>query len=157
MASQITSPTIVYSTVCSDAAQRKHQSSVSLAFMRGIHRWPVISPHKGPVTRKIWLRHYILAMYQMLNCFFFLFTMTLYIRVSTACVMSVTIIILIVKSFCRGWHYIEIIYSFGSLRLDNSTSIIVLMQAIYYYAINMYYLAINQSGSPRWFMVVRSA
>ena len=34
---------------------RKHQSSASLAFVRGIHRWPVNSPHKGPVTRKIFL------------------------------------------------------------------------------------------------------
>ena len=32
---------------------KKHQSSASLAFVRGIHRWPVKSPHKGPVTRKI--------------------------------------------------------------------------------------------------------
>ena len=38
IASQITSLTIVYSTVYSDADQRKHQSSVSLAFVRGIHR-----------------------------------------------------------------------------------------------------------------------
>ena len=40
------------STVYSGADQRKHQSSASLAFVRGIHRWPVNSPHKGPVTRK---------------------------------------------------------------------------------------------------------
>ena len=53
MASQITSITIVYSTVHSDADQRKHKSSVSLAFVRGIHRWPVNSPHKGPVTREM--------------------------------------------------------------------------------------------------------
>ena len=53
MASQITSITIVYSTVYSGADQRRHQSSASLAFVRGIHRWPVNSPHKGPVTRKM--------------------------------------------------------------------------------------------------------
>ena len=52
MASQITSLTIVYSTVYSDADQRKHQSSASLPFVRGIHWWPVNSPHKRPVTRK---------------------------------------------------------------------------------------------------------
>ena len=52
MTSQITSLTIVYSTVHSGADQRKHQSSASLAFVRGIHRWPVNSPHKWPVTRK---------------------------------------------------------------------------------------------------------
>ena len=53
LASQITSLTIVYSTVYSDAHQRKHQSSASLAFVRGIHRGPVISPYKWPVTRKM--------------------------------------------------------------------------------------------------------
>ena len=53
MASQITSLTIVYSTVYSDADQRKHQSSASLAFVRGIHRGPMNSPHKWPVTRKM--------------------------------------------------------------------------------------------------------
>ena len=37
-------------TVCSGAHHRKHQSPALLAFMRGINRWPVDSPHKGPVT-----------------------------------------------------------------------------------------------------------
>ena len=55
MASQITSLTIVYSIVYSGADQRKHQSSASLAFVRGIHRWLVNSPHKGPVTLKLFL------------------------------------------------------------------------------------------------------
>ena len=53
--SQITSLTIVYSTVYSDADQRKYQSSALLAFVRGIHRRPVNSPHKWPVTRKMFL------------------------------------------------------------------------------------------------------
>ena len=53
VASQITSLTIVYSTVDSDADQRKHQSSTSLAFVRGIHQGAVNSPHKWPVTRKM--------------------------------------------------------------------------------------------------------
>ena len=53
IASLITSLTIVYSIVYSDADQRKHQSSVSLAFVWGIHRWSVNSPHKFPVTRKM--------------------------------------------------------------------------------------------------------
>ena len=46
-------PAIVYSTVYSGADQGKHESSASLAFMRGIHRWLVNSPHKRPVTRKM--------------------------------------------------------------------------------------------------------
>ena len=53
MASQITSLTIVCSTVYLGAVQRKHQSSAPLAFVWGIHRWPVNSTHKGPVTRKM--------------------------------------------------------------------------------------------------------
>ena len=53
VASQITSLTVVYSAVYSGADQIKHQSSASLAFVRGIHRGPVNSPHKGPVTRKM--------------------------------------------------------------------------------------------------------
>ena len=38
MASEITGISIVYSTVCSGADQRKRQSSASLAFVRGTHR-----------------------------------------------------------------------------------------------------------------------
>ena len=52
MASQVTSLTIVYSSVYSGTDQRKHQSSESLAFVRGIHQWPVNSMHKGPVKWK---------------------------------------------------------------------------------------------------------
>ena len=43
----------LYSAVYSDADQRKHQSSASLAFVRGIHQGPVNSRHKWPVTRKM--------------------------------------------------------------------------------------------------------
>ena len=60
MASEITSLTIVYATVYSGADQRKHQSSASLAFLRGIYLWLVNSPHKGPVTENVsiwWLHH----------------------------------------------------------------------------------------------------
>ena len=47
MASQITSLTIVYLTVYSDADQRKHQSSTSLVFVWGIHRDRWIPRTKG--------------------------------------------------------------------------------------------------------------
>ena len=63
MASQITSVSIVYSTVGSGADQRKHQRSASLAFMRWVHRWPVNSPHKGPVTL-IFVFHLITSLWQ---------------------------------------------------------------------------------------------
>ena len=51
--SEITSLMIVYSTVNSDADQRKHQSSASLAFFAGIRRLHVNSTNKGPVMRKM--------------------------------------------------------------------------------------------------------
>ena len=51
IASQITSLMTVYSTFYSGVDQRKQQSSASLAFVRGIHRWTVNSPHKWPVMR----------------------------------------------------------------------------------------------------------
>ena len=83
IASQIASLMIVYSTVHSDADQRKHQSSASLAFVRGIDREPVNSPHKWPVTRKIfpfddvimisaWLHMHILSLshgFRWFDCF----------------------------------------------------------------------------------------
>ena len=53
MTSQITSLTIVFSIVYSGADQRKHQSSASVAFVWGIHRWSVNSPHKEPAMRKM--------------------------------------------------------------------------------------------------------
>ena len=53
MSAMVVSQITILTTVYSGTYQRKHQSSASLAFVRGIHRWPVNSPHKGPVTRKM--------------------------------------------------------------------------------------------------------
>ena len=53
MAFQIVGVSIVYSIIYSGADQRKHQSSTSLAFVQGIHWWPLNSPHKWPVTWKM--------------------------------------------------------------------------------------------------------
>ena len=52
MVSQITS-LIVYSTIYLGADHRKHQSSMSLAFVKEIHQWPVNSLYKRPVMRKM--------------------------------------------------------------------------------------------------------
>ena len=52
IASQITSLTVVYSTVYSDADQRKHPSSASLAFVWGIHRDRWIPRTKGQLRVK---------------------------------------------------------------------------------------------------------
>ena len=53
MASYITAVSIVYWTLWSGADHRKHLSSASLAFVRGIYRQPIDSPHKGPVIWKM--------------------------------------------------------------------------------------------------------
>ena len=37
----------------SSVDQRRHQSSASLAFVRGTHRWPLDFSHKGPVVPKM--------------------------------------------------------------------------------------------------------
>ena len=51
IASLITSLTIVYSTICSDLDQRKHQSSTSLAFVRGMA--------SNAKNVSIWWRHHV--------------------------------------------------------------------------------------------------
>ena len=57
MASQITGVPIVWSTICSGADQRKHQSCASLAFLKGIHRWSLID------WDNIWLSYITLSSY----------------------------------------------------------------------------------------------
>ena len=61
MASQSTCLTIVYWTIYSGTDQRRHQSSASLAFVRGIHRWPVKFPSQRASNAEnvsIWWRHH---------------------------------------------------------------------------------------------------
>ena len=72
MASQITSLTIINSTIYLGADQGKHQSSASLAFVRRIHRWPVNSPHKGPVTWKMFPFEHAIMYWQVGPFFIFL-------------------------------------------------------------------------------------
>ena len=67
MASQITSVSMVCLTVCSGADKRKYQSPASLAFLRGIHRWPVNSPPKAPVTRKMCPFHDVIVFLEILS------------------------------------------------------------------------------------------
>ena len=53
VAFQITSVSIVCSTVDSGADQKKTSKLRVTGLCVGIHRWPVNSPHKWPVTRKM--------------------------------------------------------------------------------------------------------
>ena len=66
MASQITGILIVCSAVCLGTDQRKYQNSMSRAFVRGIHQWLVDSPHKGPVTQKMFPFDDVIMLYVLL-------------------------------------------------------------------------------------------
>ena len=68
LASQITSISTVCSFVCSGVHKRKHQNSASLAFVRVIHLWPMDSPRKGPVTRKMFPFDHVIMGYSR-SCF----------------------------------------------------------------------------------------
>ena len=59
MASRITGQSSVCSTGFSDWQQRNIKGWRYCPFVRGIHRWPVDSPHKGTVTENVsmWWRH----------------------------------------------------------------------------------------------------
>ena len=46
---------------------KKHQSPASLAFVRGIHRWPVNSPHKRLVMRKMFPFDDVIIMWQWIH------------------------------------------------------------------------------------------
>ena len=65
VASQITSVSTVCTNFGSGTDQRKHQSSASLAFVWGIHRWPINIPHKRPVTRKMFWFDDVIVLYSL--------------------------------------------------------------------------------------------
>ena len=88
MVSQITGLTIVYSTIYSGTDQRKHQSSASLTFVRGIHRWPVNSSHKWPVARKMFPLYDVIMEWLVRKCAQY-YTQIQW-RLSFACVISMS-------------------------------------------------------------------
>ena len=67
IASQITSLTIVYATVYSGADQRKHESSASLAFVRGIHR-VLAQMASNAENVSIWWRHHVQTQIVLITC-----------------------------------------------------------------------------------------
>ena len=95
MASQITSLTVIYSTVYPGADQRKHQSSASLAFVRGIHRGPVNSPHRWPVTRKMFPFDDVIMHYPTQLCHTLLSTWT-------------STLVFVILSVPTIWHFINL-------------------------------------------------
>ena len=139
MASQITSLKIVYQTVYSCSDQRKHQSSALQAFVLGIHRSPVNSPHKWPVTRKMFpfddvimkrtcmdhYRHYI-CLYKMLA------------MVST---IAITIVLTVASNINDDRHY-----SYGVVRSKRHCGI----TCGYFYSKQMYFTTIWFVSLHRW-------
>ena len=125
MASQVTSLTVVYSTIYWGADQRKHQSSASLAFVRGIHRWPVNFPHKWPVTRKMFpfddvimmvinMTMPVLTVYQSIPCRCFLAPLVTYRSLSDAepSVVHPSIIYFSNRIACLTFYPIFLIFAF---------------------------------------------
>ena len=115
MASQITSLTVVYSTVYSCADQRKHLSSASPAFVRGIRRWPVNSPRKGPVTRKKVVRRWtgeevrVPLMLEILIIYRRLYGMGICFIIRNNCIeMFIHMISLFVLKCIRKHHYLSL-------------------------------------------------
>ena len=125
MASQITSLTNVYSAVYSDADRRKHQSSASLAFVRGIHRWPVNSLHKGPVMRKMFPFDDVLMFYEWkLTCVWVLITTicpAIFHGSSSYLVQLLTSVgavnLVIMGSLCSFYWVSDLLLALGGLRV----------------------------------------
>ena len=112
LASQITSLTVVYSIVYSAVDQRKHQSSASLAFVRGIHRRPVNSPHKGPVTRKMFPFDDVIMIPQIMHL------ARLYFIVIVYRLWRFTWHIFMVASVSAGTRYLQILRNVFLLHLS---------------------------------------
>ena len=103
IASQITGVSIVYWTICLGADRRRHQSSPSLAFVRGIHRWPVNSPHRGPIYTlrpRQYGRHFPDDIFQ---CVFFNENIKISITISLKFVLKCSIIYhpALIMAWCR--------------------------------------------------------
>ena len=122
MASQITSLTIVYSTVYSDAVQRKHQSSASLAFVRGIPRSPVNSPHKWPINAEnvsiSWRHHVLLLSF----VFFYRFVFLWHWRIDTG-YLNRLIHGILQMTFSNAFCWKEKLYIFVQTALKYKSSI----------------------------------
>ena len=84
--------TIVCPTVYSGANQRNHQSSASLAFVRVIHRWPVNSPHKWPVKRKMFPKQVMFAYERQRSVTFQIFMICIHFRIIHAYIYWFTVV-----------------------------------------------------------------
>ena len=106
IASQITSLTIAYSTVYSDADQRKHQSSASLAFVWGFHRDRWIPRTKGQLRGKcfhlmtsscynyMWMQHITVKSTSRSECSL---TITLFPQTPRTCVSTNLLLAVVVR------------------------------------------------------------
>ena len=75
MASQITGPTVVYSTFMFSCRWKKISKLCVTGLCGRIHRWPVNSPLKGPVTRKMF--HLMTSSWNFIDTLFLLTNVSL--------------------------------------------------------------------------------
>ena len=142
IASQITSLTIVYSTVYSDAYQRKHQSSASLAFVWGIHRGIVefptqMAPKMFPFDDVIMWGNNGSDVLNMKNCIFFLISKIIVPEVSTLLypIQSERLAVIywnlymVLKCSIEKWIGVSDLYYFTCCSVDRHTCKTVFIQS----------------------------
>ena len=88
IASQITSITIVYSIIYSNADKKNHQRSASLAFVRGIHRGFPAQMASNAENVSIWWRHHEWCPLVPLALWFLLHALHSYISVNMQCILQ---------------------------------------------------------------------
>ena len=120
MAFQITSLTIVYSTVYSGANQRKHQSSASLAFVSGIHRWPRTKA-SNEENISIWWRHHA---YYINHVVWFCFKYAYFLQ-------------------WLSWSLVRLLFLFSLLSLSLSFLLLLSLHYYHYYYYSIFHLSIR--------------
>ena len=113
IASQITSLESVYSAAKLGADQRKHQNSASLAFVRGIHRGPVDSPHNWPFTREMFPFDYVIMQLCVVKInigqgWVFLCELDCYNHIASRGISRLSVNINIYPNNTQYWHVIVI-------------------------------------------------
>ena len=106
MVSQITCVSIIWSIICSGADERKHPSSASLAFVREIHWWPMDSPHKGPVTRKMYpFGNVIMVLFQIWWILKYGFSWRIFVNLENAAEMVSPVTFITVVELLLNFYY----------------------------------------------------
>ena len=120
MASQITSHIIVYSTIYSGANKRKHISSMSLAFVWGIHWWPVNSLHKWAVKRKMFPFDDVIMVFLRTCCETSLMILIIFDLIRTLYLLNTPENICSIHSYANNF-----LFSYIKMGIDGQWSIVI--------------------------------